>query len=73
MDYIIPEEEYVEAFKLFSANNNQFVAELQDIAVESEYLIDDFEAFKETFYADGDYKEKAEALKEEFKKIEDAC
>ncbi len=72
-DYIIEDDAYAEAFRLFAANNNQSVAELKDIAVESEYLIDDFNDFRSAFYSGADISEKAEALKSEFKKIEDAC
>lgn len=73
VEYIIPEKEYAEAFKLFAANNNQSVAELQDIAVESEYLIESLNVFREKYYSGENIETEVNNLIEEFNKIEEAC
>lgn len=73
VDYIIPEQEYAQAFKIFSANNNQSVAELRDQAVESEYLLAAFQAFKQDLYLGFDLSDAGNNLLAEFKKIESAC
>lgn len=73
VEYIIPEKEYAEAFKLFAANNNQSVAELQDIAVESDYLIDSLNVFREKYYSGENIEIEVNNLIEEFNKIEEAC
>ena len=72
VDYIIEGNDYAEAFKTFSANNNQSVAELMDQSVESEYLTERFEAVKSSYAAGEDISGQAEELKAEFKKIKDA-
>lgn len=73
IDYLIPEKEYAEAFKIFSANNNQSVAELQDQAVESAYLLEQMKLFKQDLYLGFDISESGNDLLAEFKKIEDSC
>lgn len=73
VEYVIDGSDYEEAFKLFSANNNQSVAELRDAAIESAYLLDDFASLRKHFYANENYSQDALQLKEEFEKIEEAC
>ena len=73
VDYIIPEKEYADAFKIFAANNNQSVAELKDNAVESEYLMDEIKSLEEDLYLGFDISESGNALLNEFVKIQEAC
>lgn len=73
VDYIIPEKEYADAFKIFSANNNQSVAELQDQAVESAYLLELMQTFKQDLYLGFDISESGTDLLNEFKKIQSSC
>lgn len=73
VDYIIPEKEYADAFKIFSANNNQSVAELQDEAVESAYLLELMQTFKQDLYLGFDISESGNDLLNEFKKIQSSC
>lgn len=58
---------------MFAANNNQSVAELQDIAVESEYLIESLNVFREKYYSGENIETEVNNLIEEFNKIEEAC